>query len=61
MLLTRRTQVKIYRGEGTDAGVALRALEGLRSLNTAPPTISASDPIPPPPSGILEGERACAD
>ena len=59
VLLTRRTQIKIYRGEGTDPGIALRALRALRSLNTVAPVISATDRIPPPLPGVLEGARAC--
>lgn len=61
VLLTRRTQIKVYRGEGTDPGIALRALEALRSLNTVSPVVSVGDPIPPPPAGVLDGERPCTD
>jgi hypothetical protein len=61
VLLTQRTQIKVYRGEGTDPGIALRALEVVRSLNSVSPVISASDPIPPPPPGVLDGERPCTD
>jgi hypothetical protein len=62
VLLTRRVQVKVYRGVGTDddPGVSLRALKALRSLNSVSPVISASDPIPPPAQGVLEGDRPCA-
>jgi hypothetical protein len=61
VLLTRKTQIKVYRGEGSTAGMALRALEALRSLNTVPPVISATDPIPPPRPGILEQDLSCSD
>ena len=63
VLLTRRTQIKVYRGVGTDSdpGISLRALEALRSLNTVSPVVSAGDPIPPPPAGVLAGERPCTD
>jgi len=61
VLLTRRTQIKVYRGEGSDSGMPLRALNVLRSLNTVSPVISATDPIPPPPPGVLDGERPCTD
>jgi hypothetical protein len=46
VLLTQRTQIKVYRGEGTDPGTALRALQALRSLNSVSPVISRyrSDP-----------------
>jgi hypothetical protein len=56
VLLTRKTQVKVYRGEGTDPGIALRALASLRSLNNVPPVVSVAEPIPPPPPGVLDGE-----
>ena len=61
VLLTERTQIKVYNGEGTDPGIALRALQALRSLNTVEPVITATDPIPPPPPGVLEGDRSCTD
>jgi hypothetical protein len=59
VLLTRRTQVKVYRGEGTDVRIGRRALAALRSLNSVAPVIGPSGPIPPPPHGVLEGERPC--
>jgi hypothetical protein len=61
VLLTRRTQIKVYRGEGTDPGIALRALTAPRLLNTVSPVISATDPIPPPPPGVLDERRPCTD
>ena len=61
VLLTRRTQIKVYRGEGTDPGIALRALRALRSLNTVRPVITETGPIPPPLPGVLEGSRPCTD
>lgn len=61
VLFTSRTQIKVYRGEGTDSGSALRALAALRSLNDVSPVVSASDPIPPPAPGVLGGTRACTD
>ena len=61
VLLTRRTQIKVYRGEGSDPGMPRRALKALRSLNHVAPVISPTDAIPPPPPGVLDGERPCAD
>jgi hypothetical protein len=60
VLFTRNVQVKAYRGEGSDAGLAWRALVALRSLNAVPPLVRPSGPIPGPVPGVLEGERPCA-
>jgi hypothetical protein len=59
VLFTQRIQVKIYRGEGSDAGLPLRVLHRLRSINRVPPVIDPEDTIPPPPPGLLEGTRPC--
>jgi hypothetical protein len=59
VLFTRTTQVKVYRGQGTDRGMPMRALELLHSLNDAEPFIAALGPIPPPPDGVLEGDVPC--
>jgi hypothetical protein len=59
VLLSERVQVKVYRGEGPDPGVELRALEALRSANDVEPVIREDDAIPPAPRLVLEGERAC--
>jgi len=61
VLFTRRMQLKVYRGEGSDRGMPRRAFEALRSLNSVEPVIAAGGPIPPPPPGVLEGERFCSD
>lgn len=61
VLLTRKTQIKIYRGEGTDRGISLRALHALRSLNAVEPVISPTDVIPSPPPGVLSGSRPCPE
>ena len=61
VLLTRRTQIKVYRGEGTDPGIGLRTLRALRSLNSVAPVITAGDPVAAPLPGVLDGSRACAD
>lgn len=45
MLLTRETQIKVYRGEGTDPGIGLRVLRSLRSLNSVSPVITPRRPI----------------
>ena len=59
VLFTRAAQVKIYRGEGSDAGAPMRALHQLRSLNRVPPVIGATGPISAPPAGVLKGTRPC--
>ena len=60
VLFTRGAQVKVYRGEGSDPGLPLRALHALRSINRVEPVVGASAPLPSPPPGVLEGTRACA-
>ena len=59
VLLTRRAQVKVYRGVGSDEGIERRVLLALRSLNHLPPRIGAVGPIPPPAPGVLEGTAPC--
>jgi hypothetical protein len=61
VLFTRTKQVRVYRGEGTDRGTPMRALELLHSLNDVEPFIAALGPIPPPPEGVLEGDVPCTD
>jgi hypothetical protein len=53
VLLTRETQIKVYRGEGTDPGIGLRVLRSLRSLNSVSPVITPRGPIPPPRPVVL--------
>ena len=59
VMFTRRTQIKVYRGEGSDPGLPLRTLAGLRSLNDLRPTVNLVGPIPPPAPGVLEGTKSC--
>jgi hypothetical protein len=59
VLFTRRIQVKVYRGEGSDADLPLRVLHALRSINHVPPVINPEDAIPAPRPGVLEGVRRC--
>lgn len=61
VLFTRGAQVKVYRGQGSDAGLAMRALHALRSLNEVPPVIDSSSPIPGPDRRILAGSLPCRD
>jgi hypothetical protein len=60
VLFSRGAQVKVYRGEDSDAGLPLRALHALRSINRVEPVVGASGDIPAPAPGILEGTRACS-
>jgi hypothetical protein len=60
VLLSRRVQVKVYRGEGSDPGLPWRTLSALRSANQVAPVIRPGDRIPPPAPGVLAGTRACA-
>jgi hypothetical protein len=61
VMFTRRTQVKVYRGQGTDPGLPFRALRALRSINNAEPVIGATGRIPGPAAGVLSGRRPCRD
>ncbi len=61
VLFTRGAQVKVYRGQGSDPGLALRALRALRSLNTIPPVIGSSGRIPAADARVLTGAWPCRD
>jgi hypothetical protein len=61
VLFTRTRYVKVYRGQGSDRRMPMRALELVHSLNDVEPFIAALGPIPPPPAGVLGGERLCID
>jgi hypothetical protein len=60
VLFTKRVQVKVYRGQGSDPGLPMRALQALRSVNGVPPVIDADDPIPAPPRAVLAGAAPCS-
>jgi hypothetical protein len=59
VLFSQGAQVKVYRGKGSDAGLPRRALRALRSINRVPPVVDATDSIPPPDAGLLEGTHPC--
>jgi hypothetical protein len=59
VLFSSKAQIKVYRGEGSDAGLRMRALRALRSINDVEPVVGADEPIPPPARGVLAGERHC--
>lgn len=61
VLFTRTRQIKVYRGQGSNRGMPMRALEILHSLNEVEPFIPALAPIPPPPEGVLEGDVPCTE
>jgi hypothetical protein len=46
VLFTSAAQVKVYRGEGSDPGLPMRALRALRSINDVEPVIGPSGRIP---------------
>jgi hypothetical protein len=52
---------KVYRGQGSDPGLSMRALQALRSANGVEPRIDANDPIPPAPRAVLAGSAPCSD
>src|SRR5205809_7793315 len=53
VLFTRGAQIKVYRGHGSDAGLPLRVLQALRSINQVPPVVGPDADIPRPRAGIL--------
>src|SRR6266487_3909870 len=59
VLFTRGAQVKVYRGEGSDPGLPLRALRALRSINHIPPVIGPTGAIQAPSRDVLVGTRPC--
>ncbi len=61
VMYTRRTQIKVYRGQGSDPGLALRALRALRSVDDVPPRIGPRGAIPRPAPGVLGGPAPCSD
>jgi hypothetical protein len=60
VLFGERTRVEVRGGPGTDAGLPLRALRALRSLNDVTPVIDRRSPIPAPAREVLEGRAPCA-
>jgi hypothetical protein len=48
VLFTRGAQIKVYRGEGSYPGLAVKVLRALRSINRVPPVIAPTGPIPRP-------------
>lgn len=61
VMFTNRVQIKVYRGQGSDRGLPLRALRALRSANAVEPVVRVGDPIPPAPSGVLAGSSPCVE
>lgn len=59
VLFSRRAQVKVYRGQGSDSELPLRVLRALRSINDVPPVIAPGEGVPGPAPGVLEGARSC--
>lgn len=59
LMFTRLTEIKVYRGQGSDPDLPLRALHALRSFNDVPPRIGPTDPIPSPAPGVLRGDAPC--
>jgi hypothetical protein len=60
VMFTSGAQVKVYRGQGSDPGLARRALEALRSINDVPPVFGPTGSIPGADPAMLAGERPCA-
>lgn len=60
VLFSSKAQIKVYRGEGSDAGTRMRALRALRSINRVEPVVTQDEPIPSPVPGVLSGDRPCS-
>ena len=60
VLFSARVQVKVYRGQGSDPGAAIRALRALRSANDVEPVVGPNDAIPPAPRAVLAGAAPCS-
>ena len=60
VLFTNRVQVKIYRGQGSDPRLPMRALRALQSVNVVEPVIDADDAISPAPRTVLSGAAPCS-
>ncbi len=59
VLFTNRVQVKVYRGQGSDPGLPMRALQALHSVNAVEPIIDSDDPIPSASRAVLSGTAPC--
>lgn len=59
VVFTSRVQVKVYRGQGSDPGLPMRALQALQSVNSVEPIVDADDPIPPGSRAVLSGTVPC--
>jgi hypothetical protein len=59
VMFTQLAQVKVYRGQGTDPGLPMRALRALRSINRVSPVIGPRGHIPAPARDVLNGRRPC--
>jgi hypothetical protein len=59
VMFASRVQIKVYRGQGSDPGLPMRALRALRSANAVEAVVHSGDPIPPAPRGILAGSSPC--
>jgi hypothetical protein len=60
VLFASRVQVKVYRGQGSDGGLPMRALRALRSANDVEPVLEADERIPAAPRAVLAGTAPCS-
>ena len=59
VMFTNRVQIKVYRGQGSDPGLPMRALRALRSANAVAPVVGPGDPIPSASRSVLAGTSPC--
>lgn len=60
VLFTNRVQIKVYRGQGSDSRLPMRALRALHSVNAVEPTIEVDDPLPGASQAILACRAPCS-
>lgn len=61
VMFTRSVQIKVYRGQGSDPGLPMRALRALRSINDVEPVIDRGERFPPASLAVLSGAVECHD
>lgn len=61
VLFTDRVQAKVYRGQGWDPGLPLRAMQALQSANDVEPVLTVGEQITGASRAVLSGAKPCSD